>query len=133
MSKKLILCVDDEKIVLDSLQAQLSRSLGKQFDYEFAESGEEALEILDEFSSDNVDILVIVSDWLMPNMKGDELLMKVHQQFPSIKKIMLTGQADQDSIDKVSTHITDLKVLSKPWKEEDIINAIKTGFNENAL
>ena len=129
-TKKIILCVDDEKIVLDSLRSQLSRHFGKQFEYEFAESGMEALEILEDFQSENVDILVIVSDWLMPNMKGDELLLEVHKRFPNIRKVMLTGQADKDALTNVSNQIEDLKVLSKPWKEEDIIHAIKQGFKK---
>lgn len=129
-TKKIILCVDDEKIVLDSLRSQLSRHFGKQFEYEFAESGMEALEILEEFQSENVDILVIVSDWLMPNMKGDELLLEVHKRFPNIRKVMLTGQADKNALINVSSKIEDLEVLSKPWKEEDIIHAIQQGFKK---
>jgi|JFJP01.1.fsa_nt_gi Response regulator containing CheY-like receiver, AAA-type ATPase, and DNA-binding domains len=68
--------------------------------YEFAESAAEALEIIDEFCEDEVNILVIVSDWLMPGMKGDELLIKIHQKYPQIVTVMLTGKADQAAIER---------------------------------
>ena len=45
---KTILLVDDEKIVLDSLQEQLQSSFGRRFLYEAAENAEEALEVIDE-------------------------------------------------------------------------------------
>ena len=70
-----IVCVDDEKIVLDSLNSQLTRNFGKNFNYEFAESAKEALEIIEELhKADDEMIYVVISDWLMPGMKGDELL-----------------------------------------------------------
>ena len=50
--KPVILCVDDEKIVLDSLKSQLKKEFG-DFDLEIAESGEEALEIIEEFIGGN--------------------------------------------------------------------------------
>ncbi len=39
--KRAILCVDDEKIVLDSLQDQLRNTFGDEFEYEIAESVDE--------------------------------------------------------------------------------------------
>ena len=42
--------------------------------------------------------IIIVSDWLMPGMKGDEFLIQVHQKFPHIVKVLLTGQADSEAI-----------------------------------
>ncbi len=81
MNEAVILCVDDETVILESLQEQISRHFGKQFLYEAAESAEEALEILEDLTDEGVKIVVIVSDWLMPGMRGDEFLVKVHQLF----------------------------------------------------
>ncbi len=90
MSETAILCVDDEVVILESLKEQLKRSLGNTYLYEMAESPEEALEILEEFNQDEIKTLLIVSDWLMPGMKGDEFLIEVHKKFPDITTIMLT-------------------------------------------
>ena len=114
---KAILCVDDEQVILKSLKAELSQSFGDEYVVEVAESGEEALEILEDFASQEIDTLLIISDWLMPNMKGDELLMRVHQKFPKMAKIMLSGQADQKAIDRVRSE-AEGAFIAKPWDRE---------------
>ena len=79
MKDKAILCVDDEKVVLDSLRDQLRAHFKDTVILEFAESSDEALEIIEELNEDEIKILLIISDWLMPGMKGDEFLIKIHQ------------------------------------------------------
>ena len=128
MSKKAILCVDDEKIILDSLKAQLKRNLRRRYLYEFAESAEEAWEVIEELQEDEVDILIIVSDWLMPGMKGDEFLIKVHQLFPKIIKVILTGQADEQAILRAKQLANLHSCLYKPWKEEELIKIMLSGL-----
>ncbi|MBE9039499.1 response regulator [Oscillatoriales cyanobacterium LEGE 11467] len=129
-SKTAILCVDDERIVLTSLRDQIERHFGKTHQCELAQSADEALEVLAELNEDGVSTLIIVSDWLMPGMKGDELLIQVHQQFPKIKKILLTGQANLEAIDRTQK-LADLhQYLSKPWEEEILIAVIASGLEE---
>jgi CheY-like chemotaxis protein len=66
------------RLLLESLEIELRRAFADTYLYEFAESANEALEIIDELVKIKVNILAIVSDWLMPGMKGDELLVKIH-------------------------------------------------------
>ncbi len=129
MSEKVILCVDDEEMILNSLGDQLRRHFGDQYIYEFAESADEALEVIDELNKDEVSIIVIVSDWLMPGMKGDEFLIQVHQKFPGIIKVMLTGHADAKAIERVQKGADLHRCLSKPWTEEDLIEAMTSGWS----
>ena len=68
--KPVVLCVDDEKSVLDTIEEQIRSVIGKHFRIELAESGEEALEIIEECLSQKRPIGVIISDQLMPGMKG---------------------------------------------------------------
>ena len=128
MNERVILCVDDEEIVLNSLEMQLKEQLGEQYIYEFAESAEDALEIIDEFEEENVEVLIIVSDWLMPGLKGDEFLIKVHQRFPHIIKVLLTGQADEKAVGRAKTKANLLKCIHKPWKANELIDTIKAGL-----
>ncbi|MDY6937378.1 MAG: response regulator [Cyanobacteriota bacterium] len=123
-SKIAILCVDDERIILMSLRDQIDRHFGRQYRCELAESAEEALEVLDELNEDGISTLVIISDWLMPGMKGDELLIQVHKQFPEIKKILLTGQADKAAIDRTRKYAGLHRYLTKPWDEETLVSVI---------
>lgn len=128
MPKPAILCVDDEISVLESLEIELQQAFNGIYLCEFAESAAEALEIIDEFCEDEVNILVIVSDWLMPGMKGDELLIKIHQKYPKIVTVMLTGQADQAAIERTKTQANLHAFLQKPWKNDELIEAIKSGL-----
>lgn len=128
MSKPVILCVDDEKVILDSLKVQIKKAFNDAFVYETAESADEALELIEELQDEEMAILVIVSDWLMPGMKGDELLARIHQKYPKIVKIMLTGQADLEAITKAKD-VADLhSCLYKPWHSQDLIETIKSGL-----
>jgi DNA-binding NtrC family response regulator len=123
-----ILCVDDEQIILESLQMQLENNFGDRFNYEFAESPEEALTIADTLYADGTKVLVIVSDWLMPGMRGDELLVKMHERYPAMVKIMLTGQADEKAVENAVTHANLHRCLQKPWNVEALVEAITSGM-----
>lgn len=131
MHPKVILCLDDERIVIDSLQTQLQLNFDNTHVFEFAESAEEAFEIIDEyFENDGLGILVIVSDWLMPGINGDEFLIKVHKKHPRIVKLMLTGQADESAIKKAEKEANLFKCLQKPWDEKELVSSIKEAIEK---
>lgn len=93
MKKALI--VDDSKAI---------RAIEKKFLEEFgftvveAENGEEALEVL----KNHPDIELILLDWYMPVMNGDEFLqkMRAHPEWSHIKVIMVTTENQQENIIK---------------------------------
>lgn len=124
-----ILCVDDEKVILDSLKRQLRRRLSSEFVYEMAESADEAWEVIEELMENGVNVVVIVSDWLMPGMKGDEFLIKVHEKYPHIVKILLTGQASPEAIERARLQAHLHRYLHKPWDEDELIGAILSGLD----
>jgi CheY-like chemotaxis protein len=130
VGSKVILCVDDESLVLNSLKTQLRTEFGSEYEYETSESASEALEILDELVDEGLDVIVIVSDWLMPGIKGDEFLVRVHQKFPQTAKIMLTGQADEAAIERAKVEANLDHFLEKPWSKEDLISAVKAGMQK---
>ncbi len=124
MPKKAFLCVDDEKTVLNSLKAQLKKRFGSKYFYEIAESADEAWEVIEELYDEGTEILIIITDWLMPGVKGDEFLVQVHQRFPTIVAIMITGQADKEAIIHAQQNANLYKCLRKPWDEEELIETI---------
>jgi CheY-like chemotaxis protein len=130
MSKPVILCVDDERMVLDSLRTQLAAEFGNAYTYEGAEDAEEAFELISELNDTEVSVIVIISDWLMPGMKGDELLIRIHKQFPKIVKIMLTGQADEVAVNRAKKFANLHCCLSKPWSEAELLETIKSGLSK---
>jgi CheY-like chemotaxis protein len=117
---KAILCVDDERIVLVSLRDQIAKHFGDRYRYEVAESADEAWEVIEELSDDNIKLLIIVSDWLMPGMRGDEFLMQVHAQFPGIVTVLLTGHADEAAIARARQYANLHAYIAKPWTEENL-------------
>jgi CheY-like chemotaxis protein len=118
--KRVILCVDDEKIILDSLESELSQKLPSNYIIELAESGEEAFEIIEELVEDGLDIALVVSDYIMPGMKGDEVLIKAHEIVPDALKIMLTGQADANAVGNVINKAKLYQYVSKPWEKDEL-------------
>lgn len=128
MSKPIILCVDDEKIILESLRGQLRKAFKDAYSYEVAQDADEALELINELNESERLIVIIVSDWLMPGMRGDEFLIKVHQQFPNITKIMLTGQADEAAIERAQTQANLYRCLHKPWSKEELVETIESAL-----
>ena len=128
MAKLTILCVDDEKMILDSLKTQLKTSFGTRYLYEMAENADDAMEVIDEISEDGMDVIVIVSDWLMPRMKGDEFLIRVHEKYPNIVKVMLTGQADEEAVERARKHANLHRCIRKPWTAEELVETIESGI-----
>ncbi len=129
MSESAILCVDDEVVILDSLKEQLKRKFGDRFIYEVAESAAEAWEVIEELQEDEVKVIAIVSDWLMPGIKGDEFLIQIHQRFPNLVTVMLTGQADETAIARAKKEANLHACLHKPWTEEDLTTIITTAIS----
>jgi len=125
-TKPLILCVDDEVIVLNSLQNQLRNYFDSEIIVEGAESGEEALEVIEEFIDEYGEPPhLIISDQIMPKMKGDELLAKVHEKYPLMLKILLTGQADKEDIIRVINSAQLYRYIEKPWEIMDLGLTVK--------
>ena len=127
MNKPVILCVDDEPDILNTLKIQLKNEFKNDYFYELAESGDEALDLLKDFQEE-VQVIVVISDWLMPGIKGDELLIKVHQKYPKIIKVMLTGQADAAALQRAVQEADLYCCLYKPWNSKELIEAIKSGL-----
>ena len=129
MSMSAILCVDDEAIILNSLKEQLRRNFGARYLYETATSAEEAWAVIDELCADGIEILTIVSDWLMPGIKGDEFLAQVHRRYPQVVTVMLTGQADEAAIERARRDANLHACLHKPWSEQDLVRTIATALS----
>jgi HD-like signal output (HDOD) protein len=90
-TKRRILFVDDEPMVLKGLQRTL-RKMRDEWEMTFASSSKEALDILGAEPYD-----VIVSDLRMPEMDGTELLAEVKSKHPEVVRIILSGQVEQEA------------------------------------
>ncbi len=125
MKKQTILCVDDEEIILEALQEQLDSSFGDEYNIETSDSGEDALEFFRELLEEGQQIPVIISDYIMPGMKGDELLKEIHKLSPDSLKILLTGQASIEGISNAINNAKLYRFISKPWDKADLVLTVK--------
>jgi response regulator RpfG family c-di-GMP phosphodiesterase len=110
------LFVDDEQNVLDSMRRQLR----KRFTIRTALSGEEGLRILREQGP----FAVIVSDMRMPGMDGIELLKRVKDLYPETVRIMLTGNADQETAIEAVNSGQIFRFLTKPCSTAILVPAL---------
>lgn len=122
--KKAILLVDDNQEILKSLKLQIKSHFGNGYIYEMSESAEEALALIDELHQNNIEIILIVTDWLMPGIRGDDFLIKVYEKYPQIKGILITGQAEQEAIDRAKAEANLKYCLYKPWSKQELITLI---------
>jgi len=127
-----IVLVDDEKVILDSLRSQLASHFRDRFVYETAESVAEAWEIIDELVDLETQIIVIVSDWLMPGTKGDEFLVDLRASHPEIRTVLLTGHADADAVKRAVDEARVERVLSKPWHAAELRSIVEAALAQSA-
>ncbi|GAA4832540.1 SpoIIE family protein phosphatase [Algivirga pacifica] len=128
--KRAILCVDDERIILTGLKKQLKTVLGSDFIIETAESGDEGLEVFDELKEDGYDIPVVITDYIMPGMKGDEFLKNIHQRCDTTINILLTGQADTEAVGSAVNAANLYRYIPKPWEPEDVQLTVKEAIQK---
>ena len=130
MKKPIIICVDDEKYILDGLRTCLINEFGDNFVIEIAENGQEALEMMKSLLLDGYEVPLVIVDYVMPGMKGDELLKKI--QFISQKtlKIMLTGQASLDAVTNALNEGDLYKYVAKPWDNRLLTDIVKKAINK---
>lgn len=125
-----ILCVDDEETILSSLEMQLQDQFGSRFTVELAMGAADAWEILESYEQNQLDVLVIITDWQMPVVKGDEFLIEAHRRFPRVVKIMLSGQATSAARKNAVENGGLFRFIDKPWQPEELRRAIEDGLIE---
>jgi CheY-like chemotaxis protein len=132
--KYAIVCIDDDPFILQMLSFQLQKYIdGECTLMEFFTNPVEALESIDDLVSDEIDIIFIVVDYQMPEINGAELIRKIKVKHPGMKCIMLSGQANAIQVDDlVSDNLLD-SFISKPWNEEDLLNAITPILEERDI
>ena len=130
--KPVILCVDDEKIILESLKAELRREFASDFDVEIASSGEDALALAKDLLYDGANLMMVISDQNMPGMKGSELLAQIKSLSPDTHTVLLTGYTDLDAVRDAVNLAGLFRYLSKPWKFDELGFTIRQASRDHA-
>ncbi|RJX69469.1 response regulator [Vibrio sinensis] len=125
MEKYLILCVDDEREVLDSVIQDLD-SFEEHFIVEAAQSVREAKEIIQQCQQDDVKLALILCDHIMPEQTGTSFLIELSQDpdTTSARKLLLTGQAGlEDTVEALNNASLDF-YIAKPWQRDELVSAV---------
>lgn len=117
-----ILFVDDEPSL-----ARLGKRLLEKHGYQVTSltNPEEALDIIKE---DPNRFKLVITDQLMPQMKGDDLLASILGINPDVKTIICSGNVDKvgpETVEKVGVEF----ILKKPVNHEKLLNSIKILFD----
>lgn len=115
-----VLFVDDEPKILEAY----GRTLRKKFTVVAAKSGQQALELMAEDGP----FPVVVSDMQMPQMNGVELLSTIKKQYPFTIRLMLTGNADQETAVSAINTSDVYRFLNKPCPPEEMALAIQSAL-----
>lgn len=92
MSKKQLLFVDDDRMVLSGLRRAL-HEMHQEWETVFAASGQEALTAMAETPFD-----AVVTDMRMPGMDGAQLLERIKERYPEVIRIVLSGQSEKETM-----------------------------------
>jgi thioredoxin reductase (NADPH) len=113
--KPVILTVDDDPAVSRAVARDLRRHYGERYRIVRAESGQDALETLNELKLRGDTVAVFVADYRMPQMSGIEFLEEAMDIYPLARRVLLTAYADTHAaIDAIN--VVDLDhYLLKPW------------------
>ncbi|MDT8300719.1 MAG: response regulator [Sedimentisphaerales bacterium] len=108
METRAVLFIDDDVIVLQSLERGLMDESYNKF---FAKTCEQAQEILQR-----EEIHVIVTDMCMPDMTGLDFLRTVRKEHPDIIGIVLSGYDKDIDLQTAVDQGEVFKLIMKPWK-----------------
>ncbi len=124
-NQHIVLCVDDEENILNSLRRLLRR---EGYRLLTASSGNDGLKLLEEN-----DVHLVISDQRMPEMSGTDFLAKVKTEHPDVLRIILTGYTDVDSITESINKGHIYKFFLKPWNDQSLKLEIRQALEQYDL
>lgn len=122
MGKKKVLIVEDEALTQKFL-AQIIESLG--YDVDSCDNGEEAIEKIRNFQPD-----VILSDILMPEFSGLQLLNYVQKKILADIPILLISSLDPNAMQDMVKDVGAVGFISKPPQKEELASLLKEALNQ---
>jgi DNA-binding NtrC family response regulator len=122
--KRAILIVDDEAILLLSIRQALKLKLDGDYVYETAMSSEEGLLVLDRLADEGMEVDLVISDWLMPGMRGDEFLRRVRETRPGTKLVMMSGHAEREEMEELAEKAGLFAFITKPYASANLLDIV---------
>jgi YesN/AraC family two-component response regulator len=114
-----ILIIDDEPYILLMLKKMIEK-IG--YDVELASNGREGMDI---FRNNGVDM--VITDIIMPDKEGLEIILEMKQAQPDLKIIAISGggRISPESYLECAMHFGASRVFQKPFKQKELVSAVK--------
>lgn len=121
-----VVLVDDEDMVITSVRAFLS--LETDYTIHGFTRPADAIKHLETNPAD-----VVISDYLMPQINGIQLLLKAKELQPEAARILLTGHADKHSAIQAINDVGLYHYLEKPWDNSQLLMIVKSAIERTEL
>ena len=118
--------VDDDPLVTTSLRNFLSLEL--DIDPLTYNDSREALSYIE---ANQVDL--IISDFLMPELDGIQLLAGARRAQPEVPRVLLTGYADKENAIKAINEVQLFQYVEKPWDNSQLRHIVIAGLERQNL
>lgn len=122
--KATVLVVDDEESILRATKRILRREYN-------VVTFQNPLEVVDFIENNNIDVLI--SDEMMPEMRGSDLVSIVHKKNPNICKIILSGHSEKENMARAINQGHIFSFLFKPADNIQLIQAIERGLENKRM
>ena len=116
MAKPVILAVDDEPEVLNSIERDLRQHYNDIYRVMKASSGAQALDTVRQLKQRGASVALFVVDQRMPEMTGTQFLIEALKLYPDARRVLLTAYADTDTAITAINSIGLDHYLLKPWE-----------------
>ena len=120
---KRILVIDDDEDIRDILAEMLTHA---GYDVVEASSGGEGIRLYRQALFD-----LVITDLVMPDKDGLEVLMELRKDFPEVKIITLSGNTYGRSSLETSKALGAARTLRKPFSEDQLLQAVREVFESN--
>jgi CheY-like chemotaxis protein len=119
--RRIVVCVDDNPEVLQALRRQLRLGLEVSARVEVASDPAQALARLEALAPRADEAVLIVSDWLMPGMRGEELVRAIEARWGALATVVLSGHITAESTKALEAMPQVAAILRKPWSSEELL------------
>ncbi|HEV2104014.1 MAG TPA: FAD-dependent oxidoreductase [Candidatus Acidoferrum sp.] len=119
MAKPVLLTVDDDPDVLQSIERDLRSRYSERYRIMRAASANEALSVLNRLKSRNDAVALLLADQRMPELDGVGFLSQATELFPNAKRALLTAYADTNAAIEAINSARVHYFLLKPWDPPD--------------
>jgi len=119
MAKPVILTVDDDPDVLQSIERDLRSRYSERYRIMRAASAIEALDVLHRLKTRSDAVALLLADQRMPELDGVGFLSQATELFPNAKRALLTAYADTNAAIEAINSARVHYFLLKPWDPPD--------------